>query len=167
MHLILYEDNIKYDFWVKITLIFPVVLLLALGLLFYIDAHYKDVIPSEPAKDTNVGAIVLFASAPFILFVYWMVLPRKIFVLQDRIRLKFGQFFWNVPFETIESVKASKGIALWIYCSSITCTSTQIEIVRKNRGNIRVSPSNRGQFLDSVHRALSDWERMHGVYIGE
>jgi hypothetical protein len=167
MDLVLYEDNIKYDFWVKIALAFPIVLLIAMGLLFYIDAHYKDVIPSEPAKDSNMGAIVLFATAPFILFVYWMVLPRKIFVLQDRIRLKFGQFFWKVPFETIESVKASKGIAAWSYCSSITCYSTQIEIVRKNRGNIRVSPSNRDQFLDSVHRALSDWERIRGAHIVE
>lgn len=167
MDLVLYEDNIKYDFWVKVALIFPVVLLIAMGILFYIDAHHKDVIPSEPAKDTNVGAIVLFAAAPFILFVYWMVLPRKVFVLQDRIKLKFGQFFWNVPFETIKSIKASRGIAAWSYCSSITCTSTQIEIVRKNRGNIRVSPSNRDQFLDSVHRALSDWERIRGAYIVE
>jgi hypothetical protein len=167
MDLVLYEDNIKYDFWVKIALAFPVVLLLAMGLLFYVDAHYKDVIPSEPAKDSSMGAIVLFAAAPFILFVYWMVLLRKIFVLQDRIRLKFGQFYWNIPFETVESVKASRGIAAWSYCSSITCNSTQIEIARKNRGNIRVSPINRDQFLDSVHRALSDWERIHGAPLGK
>ena len=164
MDLVLYEDNIKYDFWVKIALVFPVVLLIAMGLLFTIDAHYKDVIPHEPAKDSHMGAIVLFASAPFILFVYWMVLPRKIFILQDRIRLKFGQFFWNVPFETIESVKASRGIAAWTYCSSITCYRTQIEIVRKNRGNIRVSPSNRDRFLDSFKRAISDWERIRAAY---
>jgi len=165
MDLVLYEDNIKYDFWVKIALVFPIVLLIAMGLFFHIDAHYKDVIPSEPAKDSNMGAIVLFASAPFILFVYWMVLPRKIFILQDRIRLKFGQFYWNVPFETIESVKASRGIAAWSYCSSITCYSTQIEIVRKKRGNIRVSPAHRDRFLDSVHRALSDWERIRAASI--
>jgi hypothetical protein len=165
MDLVLYEDNIKYDFWVKVALVFPVVLLIAMGLFFYVDAHYKDVIPSESAKDSNTGAIVLFASAPFILFVYWMVLPRKIFILQDRIRLKFGQFFWNVPFKTIESVKASRGIAAWSYCISITCYSTQIEIVRKKRGNIRVSPTHRDQFLDSVKRALYDWERIRAVSI--
>jgi len=159
MDLVLYEDSIKYDFWVKIALIFPVVLLIAMGIFFYVDAHYKDVIPSEPAKDSHMGAIVLFAAAPFVLVVYWMVLPRKVFILQDKLRLKFGQFFWNVPFETIESVKASRGIAVWSYCSSITCYSTQIEIVRKNRGNIRISPSNRDQFLDYVNRALTDWNR--------
>ncbi len=167
MDLVLYEDNIKYDFWVKVALVFPVVLLIAMGLFFYVDAHYKDVIPSEPAKDSNMGAIVLFASAPFVLFVYWMVLPRKIFILQDRVRLRFGQFFWNVPFETIESVKASRGLGAWCFHNSITCYRTQIEIVRKNRGNIRVSPNNRDRFLDSVHRALSDWERIRAANIVE
>lgn len=167
MDLILYEDNIKYDVWVKGALVFPVVLVLAMGLFFFIDAHYKDVIPSEAAKDSHWGAIVLFAAAPFILLVYWLVLPRKVFVLQDRLRLQFGQFFWNIPFETIESVKASRGIAVWSYCSSITCYRTQIEIVRKKRGNIRISPTHRDQFLDSVHRALSDWERMGAFSVVE
>ncbi len=159
MDLVLFEDSIKYNFGVKIALIFPVILLIAMGMFFYVDAHYKDIIPKEPAKDSNTGALILFATAPFILFVYWMVLPRKVFVLQDRIRLQFGQFFWNIPFETVESVKASRGLGVWCLYSSITCYSTQIEIVRKRRGNIRVSPSRRDQFLDYVNRALSDWKR--------
>jgi hypothetical protein len=162
MDLVLYEESIKYDFWAKAALIFPIVLLIAMGLFFYVDAHYKDLLPRESAKDSNMGALILFAAAPFVLFVYWMALPRKIFVLQDRIRLQFGQFFWNIPFETIETVKASSGVPLWICSSSITCYSTQIEIVRKKRGNIRVSPARRDQFLDYVNRALSDWKRTYG-----
>lgn len=163
MKLILYEDSIKYDFWVKVALALPIVLLVAMGLLFYADAHYKDIIPKEPAKDSSTGALILFVSAPFVLFVYWMVLPRRLFVLQDRIRLQFGQFFWNVHFKTVESVKPSTGLAVWSYCSSITCYSTQIEIVRKRRGNIRVSPARRDQFLDYVNRALFDWRRTQGI----
>jgi hypothetical protein len=161
MDLILYEDDIKYDFWVKAALIFPIVLLIAMGLFFYVDAHYKDLLPKEPAKDSHKAAFILFASAPFVLFVYWMVLPRKIFVLPDRIRLQFGQFFWNVFYKTVESVKASRGLGVWCLHSSITSYSTQIEIVRRNRGNIRVSPSRRDQFLDYVNRALADWNRTH------
>jgi hypothetical protein len=163
MDLVLYEDSIKYDFGVKIALIFPIILLIVMGLFFYVDAHYKDLIPKEHAKDSNTGALILFAAAPFILCVYWMILPRKIFVLQDRIRLQFGQFFWNVPFDTVESVKASRGPGVWCLHSSITCYSTQIEIVRKRRGNIRVSPARRDQFLDHVNRAISDWKRTQGI----
>jgi hypothetical protein len=163
MDLVLYEDRIKYDFWVKAALIFPIVLLIAMGLFFYVDAHYKDLLPKESAKDSNMGALILFATAPFVLFVYWMVLPKKIFVLQDRIRLQFGQFFWNVSFKTVESVRASRGLGVWCLYSSITSYSTQIEIVRRNRGNIRVSPASRDRFLDYVNRALSDWKRTHCI----
>jgi len=39
MDLVLFEDQIKYDPWVKIAIIFPVILLIALGVLFYVDAN--------------------------------------------------------------------------------------------------------------------------------
>lgn len=163
MELVLFEDELKYDPWVKYLLVFPVVLLIALGVLFYIDANYSDVIPSESEKDSNTAAIILFASVPFVLIVYVLCLPRKIFILQDRVRLKFGLFFWNILFGTIESVKPARGIpVLWYGFSSITSYRTQIEIVRKKGLDIRVSPSRRDQFLEYVERAMSDWERTRG-----
>ncbi|NIM89784.1 MAG: hypothetical protein GTO17_02425 [Candidatus Aminicenantes bacterium] len=162
MELVLFEDRIKYDFWVKIVLVFPIIFLLALGILFYIDAHYRDVIPSESESDSNTAAIIIFASVPFVLVVYWLSLPRKIYVLQDRIKLKIGEFFWNVPFETIESVKPAKGIIVWRGFSSITSYSTQIEIIRSRGQNIRISPSRREQLLDCMERAMSDWKRVQG-----
>jgi uncharacterized protein (DUF983 family) len=36
MDLVLFEDSIKYDLWVKIALVFPIILLIALGFLFYL-----------------------------------------------------------------------------------------------------------------------------------
>jgi len=130
--------------------------------LFYIDANYKDVIPSESETDSNTAVIIIFASDLFVLVVYWLVLPRKIYVLQDRLRLKLGQFLWNIAFETIESVKPAKGIIVWRGFSSITSYSTQIEIVRSKGQNIRISPTRRDQFLEYVKRAMSDWKRVRG-----
>jgi len=40
MDLVLFEDSIEYDVWIKAALVFPIILLIALGILFYIDAHY-------------------------------------------------------------------------------------------------------------------------------
>jgi len=117
------------------------------------------VIPSESETDSNTAVIIIFASALFVLVVYWLFLPRKIYVLQDRIKLKFGQFFWSISFETIESVKPAKGIIVWRGFSSITSYSTQIEIVRSKGQNVRISPTRRDQFLEYVKRAMSDWKR--------
>jgi len=162
MNLVLFEDSIKYDAWVKAALVFPIILLIVLGFLFYIDAHYSDVIPSESEPESNLGAIILFASVPFVLVVYWLFLPRKIYVLQDRIKIKLGQFFLNVSFDNIESVKPAKGIIIFSSFSSITSFSTQIEIIRKRGLNWRISPSRRDQFLEYVNRAISDWKRTRG-----
>jgi len=162
MDLVLFEDSIEYDVWIKAALVFPIILLIALGILFYIDAHYSDVIPSESEPESNLGAIILFASVPFVLVVYWLFLPRKIYVLQDRIKIKLGQFFLNVSFDNIESVKPAKGIIIFSSFSSITSFSTQIEIIRKRGLNWRISPSRRDQFLEYVNRAMSDWKRTCG-----
>ena len=162
MDLVLFEDNIKYDAWIKAALVFPIILLIALGILFYIDAHYSDVIPSESKPESNFGAIILFASVPFVLVVYWMFLPRKIYVLQDRIKIKLGQFYLNVGFDNIESVKPARGIIIFSSFSSITSFSSQVEIIRKRGLNWRISPSRRDQFVEYVNRAMSDWKRTHG-----
>lgn len=162
MNLVLFEDSIKYDVWIKAALVFPIILLIALGILFYIDTHYSDVIPSESETESNFGAIILFASVPFVLVVYWLLLPKKIYVLQDRIKIKFGQFYLNVSFDNIESVKPARGIITFSSFSSITSFSTQIEIIRKRGLNWRVSPSRRDQFLEYVNRAISDWKRTRG-----
>ena len=162
MNLVLFEDSIKYDVWIKAALVFPIILLIALGILFYIDTHYSDVIPSESETESNFGAIILFASVPFVLVVYWLLLPKKIYVLQDRIKIKFGQFYLNVSFDNIESVKPARGIIVFSSFSSITSFSTQIEIIRKRGLNWRVSPSRRDQFLEYVNRAISDWKRTRG-----
>ncbi len=163
MNLVLFEDSIKYDLLVKIALVFPIILLIALGVLFYIDAHYSDVIPSESESESNYGALILFASVPFVLVVYWLFLPRKVYVLQDRIKIRLGQFYLKVGFDNIESVKPARGIILFSSFSSITSFSTQIEIIRKRGLNWRVSPSRRDQFLENVNRAMSDWKRTRGL----
>ena len=161
--MILYEGSIKYETWAKILLGFPIVLVIAMGIFFYNFAHFQNGISPETEYGFHVASLVLSATAPFILFIYWLVLPTKISIHQDKIRIKYGQFYWNIRFDTIESVKAAKGIPpLWSN-SSVTSYRNQIEIVRKGRMNWRLSPSNRDQFLGHANRALSDWKRTHNI----
>jgi hypothetical protein len=159
MEPVIYEDRIKYDRWIKAVLVLPVVLFIILGVLFYIDAKYSDIFPRETARKAIIASIDLFVAAPLVLVVYRLSLPRTIYIFKDRIRIKFGAFFFNIPFETVESVKAAKGIISRRAISSTTSFSTQIEIVRKRQRNIRVSPSQREQFLGHANRALSDWRQ--------
>jgi len=161
MDQIIFEDSIKYDPWIKAVLVFSFVLLIVLGILFYVDAHDSDIFPKEPATESKTGSVVLFISAVLLLAVYWLILPRKIAVSQDGIILKFSGFNWTIPFKTIKSIKPASGIIVWWAHSWITSYGSQIEIARKNRLKIRVSPSRRDQFLEYAYKAFADWKNTH------
>jgi hypothetical protein len=161
MDLIVFEDSIKYDPGIKFVLALSVVVLVVLGILFYIDATDSDIFPGEPAAESKTGSVVLFASAVFVLAVFWLMLPRAIAVSQDGIVIQFNTFRWKIPFKTIESIKAARGIIVFWAHSWITSYGTQIEITRKYRLKIRVSPARRDQFLEYANKALADWRNTH------
>lgn len=161
MENVLYEYPLKYERWAKILLSLPLLLLIVLGIFFYRLANAPGVMPGESELRFRAAYWVLFASAPFTLFIYWMVLPTKIFIHRDRLRVQYGRFFWNVRFDTIEEVKAVRGMPSAWSSSSVTSYRNQIEIVRKGKMNIRLSPDNRDRFLGHINRALEDWKRMH------
>jgi len=161
MDLIIFEDSIKYDLGIKIILALSLVLLVVLGILFYVDAQESDIFPGEPAAESRAGSFVLFASAIFLLAVYWLILPRTIAVSQEVLILRFRAFNWNIPFATIRSIEPASGIIVWWAHSWITSYRSQIEIIRKYRLKIRVSPSRRDQFLEYAHKAFADWKNTH------
>ena len=161
MDLVIFEDNIKYDFWIKVVLVLSLVLLIVLGILFYVDARDSDIFPGELAAESRTGSFVLFAAAVFLMAVYWLILPRTIAVSQESLILRFRAFSWNIPFATIRSINPASGIIVWWAHSWITSYRSQIEIIRKYRLKIRVSPSRRDQFLEYAHKAFADWKNTH------
>ena len=161
MDLIIFEDSIKYDPGIKVVLVLSLVLLVVLGILFYIDAYDSDIFPGEPAAESRTGSVVLFVSAIFVLALYWLILPRTIAVSQEGIVLRFNGFSWKIPYKTIESMRAARGIIVWWAHSWITSYGTQIEIIRRHRLKIRVSPARRDQFLEYANKALADWRNTH------
>lgn len=46
MDLVIFEDSIKYDLWIKVVLVFSLGLLVVLGILFDVDARDSDIFPS-------------------------------------------------------------------------------------------------------------------------
>lgn len=162
MSIILHESGVKYERWVKILLAFPIVLVSVMGIYFYKYAHFQNGISAEMEYGFHVASLILFATGPFILFIYWLVLPTKIAIYQDRIRIKYGRFYWNVRFDTIESVNPASGIPPVWSNSSVTSYRNQIVIVRKGKMDIRLSPHERDRFLDHANRALSEWRRARG-----
>lgn len=159
---VLNKFNIKYGRWIKILFAFPVGFVVVLGALLYAVAHYTDLISIEAVQELDKAAIIMFSLAPFVLFVYWLFLPQKIYVLQDRIRIRFGRFHWNIPFENIDRVEIAKKIKSRSSYNLITSLNVKVEIVRKKGKGIRISPAERDQFLGYVERTMFDWKQTRG-----
>ncbi len=155
---ILFEDRVKYDLWGKWLLALPVIFLIIFGILFLRNADTQTIFPSESRADSELAGIVFLASAIFVLLVYAAVMPRSLQVLSDRLRIRYGIFRWNIPFKDISSIKEARGIPPLLANSSVTAFGCQIEIVRKHKMAIRICPSRRDLFLETVNRALLDWQ---------
>ncbi len=153
--------KIKYGPWIKTLFIFPVGFAVLLGALIYGVAHYTNMVSIEAAQDLDKAAIIMFSLALFILLVYWLFLPQKLYVLQDRIMIRFGRFHWNIPFKKIDRVEVAKEIKSRKCHNLITCLKVKIEIVVKKGKNIRISPAERDQFIGYVERAMFDWKQTH------
>jgi hypothetical protein len=160
-HHILYTDRIKYDPLVKFLLAVPILMLLVLSLLFYLNTRSQAIFPQETMADSRLAAVVLFCSAIFVLIVYWAVMPRELFILRDRIRLRYGLFFWNILFRDIASVAEASGVPWFNINSSITAFGCQVEVVRKTKLNVRICPTDRSRFLSEIQRALNDWKNLN------
>ena len=159
MQMTRFQDTSRYDSWIKILLAFPIILLLGFTILFYVDAKSRDVLNSVGEAESFQGASIMMGTTVFILVVYWAVLPRDLFVLMDRIKIKFGLFSYSIPFYDIESVKIAEGIPWLVANSMVTSFKSQIEIKRKKGLKTRISPTRRDLFLDSLNRAISEWNR--------
>ncbi len=151
---VIFEDDVKYDAWVKPLLALPLAVLLVLGFLFAIDGQYSNIFPKYRPSVSRVAVVVVCFLLVFVLIIYWLLLPKKIKVCQKGISVKFGGFSWNIPFQTIETVKAAKRLFAGPAMSLTTSYKNQVDIVRKHKLKIRISPYNRDQFLEIANRAL-------------
>jgi len=158
MALVLYEDKTKYDLWGKIILAFAPALLIVLGLL-----TYYGVLPTETEEEDTIG---LFASTAFVLVLFWLILPRKYQILEEKLRIVLGgPFSFHIPFETIETAKhlsGAKAATFWGVNFSPTLKNI-VGIKRKKGMNVTISPSNPSLFLENLDKAMTDWKRIRGA----
>ena len=155
------EFRIKYGPWTKALFIFPVAFPVVVGLFFYLIARFSNLVSNEAIEGLDKAAIIMFSVSPFIMIVYWLLLPRKILVLKDKLMLRFGRFHWDIPYETIEQLREAKEVKCPRSHNLITCLKDKIEIVRKKRKNIRLSPAKHNEFLRYAESVMSDWKQIH------
>lgn len=158
MEPVLFEDDVKYDLWLKIIIAGAVVVLVLLAGMFYVDAYLKDILPDEPAQDSKAGMLFMVATLVFVLMVYSAFLPKKFIILRDRLRIRSKLFSYSIPFSNVESFFRAKGLPLGYYLSSATSLKNQVEFVRKKGRRVRISPVRMDLFMEALERAFEEWK---------
>jgi hypothetical protein len=161
MDMVIFTDRIRYEAWMKAVLVLSILLLAGLGILFEADASGRDIFSSEPPRESHLAAVVLWLSAVFVAIVFALVLPRRISVLTEGIRVEFAAFGWDISFESVESVRRTRRVVVFRGFSAITSYRNRVEIARTSGWNVLISPDRPEPFVAEANRALDAFRRNH------
>ena len=132
-------NGLRYDEWLRAIIVGVPLLILVLGGI-------------SSAQGEALEAVILFASTAFVLGVFWAVLPRRLEVWTDRIRIVMGwPFRFNVPSDTVSEIRSARARDALVYSGLRFSPSVRTPVeVRRTRGiNVVVSPHDRQQFLET------------------
>ena len=142
MKLPLYEDHASYDYWLRLILFGIPLILLTVGLIL---------IPED-----KEGATAMISGSLIILFLFYLVLPKKFQVFEDKLRMVLGwPLHIDLSLANISESQITTGRKVFAYWGLRFATSSKsvVEIIRKKGLNIVISPSNAQLFVDKLNEA--------------
>ena len=144
MNYVIYEDKARYDAWFKIVLGLPIIFILA--------ATYFG--SKEPES-----IIYLTGAALMIAVIFWLIMPRKFFIMDDKLQIKMGgPFSMKIKYDNIKIVRKLSFKGTTFGMNFATSSKTPIEIIVKKGINLNFSPENRDQFLQNINEAMKKWQ---------
>ena len=143
MEPLIYEDTPRYDVWLKAIMVLPV-FFIAIGAFN---------LTSDPE-----AAIGMFATAVLMAAIYWAIFPRKYRILESKVQIVLGgPFSFNIPFDSIEAARAPEGASVGVNFVTSFSSKNAVQIVRRKRLNVNITPSDRDLFLENLDEALNRW----------
>ncbi len=141
---LVYEDKPKFDIWIIIVLGIPILFLMVAALFMNV---------SDP--ETSIS---LSGTAAFIIVMYWIIIPRKYCIMNDKIKINLGgPFSFNAPFKNIKTARKIRGVSEGV--NFATSFRNGVEIVRKRSMNVNITPSNIELFLEELDLSLTEWRK--------
>jgi hypothetical protein len=141
-----YEDRPQIDSWLKLLIGLVLGVTLVLGLVFI--------------KLDRVGAIVLFAVTLFDALLFYCVTPRSYQIYSDRLKIRLGgPFSKTLFFKDVTSFKRVEGGNALASCGLRFSPSTRyvVEIRRKGKISVTLSPSGGEQFVEQLGQAVKNY----------
>ena len=133
--MIIYEEPAEYVAWFKLLFLIPVALIVAAVFLAFV-------------KELE-SSIFLFFEGIIFVGIFYLLLPRRYQIYQDRLRMVLGgPFKIDIPFSSIKQINRISGVNRFLYSGVRFATSLKYVIeIRRSKGlDYIFSPSN-GQFF--------------------
>jgi len=149
MDFAVYEDMPHTGVWMRVILFLPSLIILATAIIM-------------PAEEPWVPALLVLTALaagtlPFLL------LPTKLSIMDSAIRIGFRMpFAFLIPFNTVVTLRPSRWSTIGMNLPSNMSQSNAVEIVRKNRLTVTVTPSDREAFIASFDKAIKEWKTYEG-----
>ena len=143
MRNLIYEDNPRYDLWLKLILGGVLLLTLVLGFVL---------LPQDIE-----AALVMFGVTLFDALLFKAVLPQRLQIFEDTLRIVLGgPLATNIPLSDIKYARYGSGRKTFIYWGIRFATSYKgvVEIVRKKGLNLVISPTHYETFVELLNQAL-------------
>lgn len=139
---LVYEDDSRFDFWLKALL----GLVLAGTFVGGVALLSKDF----------AGAMTMFGVSIFDALLFKLIFPRKLQIFEDRVRVVLGgPFSFSIPFASIKMARRVPNSALLL--TSVHFASSArfvVEIARKRGMGVTISPASGELFLEQLNQAL-------------
>jgi hypothetical protein len=146
----IYEDMPRTDWGMRAVFVLPPVLLLVL-------AAFRFTLDSGGAVYSLYGAFAL-AAAMAMLFFFFM--PSKYLVLNSKIRIEFrSPIKFDIPFDSVVTLRKPRWSTVGINLPTNMSKANLLEIARKGRMTVTISPSDRQAFMDAYDKAYQEWSK--------
>jgi len=146
MDYVVYEDRPRTDIWLKLIFLLPVALIFISAFIF--------------SKSDPAGIYVAIGAAIIMAILYFLIIPTRYCILNNKMRIEFrGPFAFNMPFDTITDVRDARWSTAGINLPTTMSQSSVLEIVRKGRMSVTITPADKQAFVSNFHKAFQDWKQ--------
>ena len=144
-----YEDTPRSDIWMRLICFLPALILLAAAALV-------------PAEEPWVPALLVLVAVTAGIFPF-MLVPVRLSILNSAIRIGFRlPFSFRIPFSTVVTLRPSRWSTVGVNLPSNLSQRNAVEIVRKKRLAVAITPSDREAFLAGFDKAFNEWKTYEG-----
>jgi hypothetical protein len=142
----IYEDNPHTDIWMKGILLLPSAIILVTAIMLW--------------QESLQATLCLITGSILFGFIFIFIIPIRYCIFNNKIRIEFrGPFAFNIPFETVIGVREPRWFSAGINLPTNMSQSSALEIARKGRMSVNITPADKQAFISSFHKAFQDWKQ--------